>query len=399
MHFFSSYTEVVKIKIMTVSGSTASSSTATSNKKANFDTDKLEYIDALRGIACLSILVYHFSDYLYLADVDVPPSLDPFFRLSSYAVPLFFIVSAFTLYLSLESKRGESRRYAKFYIRRLFRIAPLFYAVLIFFTIRAAIVQDDPPSGAEVLANAFFVFNLIPSYFESIVPTGWTIGVEMLFYLWLPLIFIAVGSFRRSLVFAAGAVVLYHLSKMLLPGIFEGQYGTFSFISQLQVFAIGMVCYFAFKHYSPKINGLHRIPASLCLLLPSFGLFYLLAAQEIFYIVPDGVRRCISLPGWQALAYGFLLLSLSLFSNGVVVNRVTRFYGKISYSIYLTHPILLQSLIPVYGYIAHSTLPIMVSIGLCMLIGILITTPVAMVTYRFIESPGMRYGKKIIARL
>lgn len=331
--------------------------------------------------------------------MDVPQTLDPFFRLASYAVPLFFIVSAFTLYLSLESKSGESRRFTKFYIRRLFRIAPLFYAVLIFYAIRAAIVQHDPPSGLEVLANVFFVFNLIPSYFESIIPTGWTIGVEMLFYLWLPLIFISVSSLRRSLAFAAGAVVLYHLSKMLLPGMFEGQYGTFSFISQLQVFAIGMVCYFACKYGFQKINGLHHIRASFCLLLPSLGLFYLLATQEIFYIIPDEVRSCISMPGWQALAYGFLLQSLSLFSNGLIVNRVTRFYGKISYSIYLIHPFLLQSLIPVYGYIAHSTLPIMVSIGLCMLIGILITTPIAMVTYRFIERPGMRYGKKIIARL
>jgi peptidoglycan/LPS O-acetylase OafA/YrhL len=46
-------------------------------------------------------------------------------------IPLFFIISASTLYLSLDSKAGEGKRFTKFYLRRFFRIAPLFYVLLI----------------------------------------------------------------------------------------------------------------------------------------------------------------------------------------------------------------------------------------------------------------------------
>jgi len=366
--------------------------------KANIAKDKLSYIDALRGIACLSILVYHFSDMLYSANVDVPSMLDPFFRFAGYAVPLFFIVSSFTLYLSLEAKKDEKNRFIKFYIRRLFRIAPLFYAVLVFFLIRMVIALHSPPSAPAVLTNILFVFNLFPSYFESIIPTGWTVGVEMLFYLWLPLIFISVSSLRRSLAFVLVAILISHLTNLLLPEIFVGQYATFNFFSQLPVFAIGVVCYFIYKYYIPKIQSSYRVPVSLLLLLTSFALFYSLATYLLYYI-PSEIFFSLSLPSWQAVGFSFLLLSLSLFSNGLIVNRVTRFFGKISYSIYLVHPLLIQSLIPVYGYVGHSSLPIMVSIGLCLLLSILITTPIAMLTYRYIESPGMRYGKKVASRL
>lgn len=332
---------------------------------------------------------------LYYVQVNAPSSLDPFFKVTSYGVALFFIVSAFTLYLSMDSKRHEKNKNIKFYIRRFFRIAPLFYFMLAVSVLASATLRTRPTSISDILMNILFIFNFFQPQFLSIVSGGWTIGVEMLFYLWLPLIFIAVTSPGGSLAFLAGAVMLYRLSVMLFPDIVS-VYNLMSFYSQLPVFAMGIVSYFVFKHHIHAVTGHRRIAASLLLLLISSGILYLASTQ----IIPDILQE-LQIPShwWQGLAFSLLLLSLSLFPNGLVVNRITRFYGKISYSFYLVHPLLLESMTPAYWRIIHSPLPIMVSIGLCLVLSVLVVTPVAMLTYRFIESPGMGYGKKIIGRM
>ncbi len=103
---------------------------------------------------------------------------------------------------------------------------------------------------------------------------------------------------------------------------------------------------------------------------------------------------------WQALAFGLLLLSLSLYQNKLLVNRVTRFYGKISYSVYLVHPVLVYSLGPAYCFIYdHVNMPDALNFCLCLLLTLFVVTPIASLTYHFIENPGIRYGKRLIAKL
>jgi peptidoglycan/LPS O-acetylase OafA/YrhL len=369
------------------------------DSKARDSKGKLDYIDALRGLACLSILVYHLSSRLYSAGVDIPTSLEPFIRFTYYGVPLFFIVSSFTLYLSLDKKRSEKKRFTKFYLRRLFRIAPLFYAVLAIYLVRDFFLNISP-SGLEVLENILFIFNFSPSYFHSVVDTGWTIGVEMLFYIWMPLIFVAVKSLRGALAFFVLTFAISKIPGLMFPDVFTGQFAAMSFFTNLPVFAVGVACYLAYKHYIPRVPGQYKAVGSALLLISSATVFYALVTYltfEVNSMLPGGLK--ISQVIWEALGFSLLLLSLSLIPNRLMVNRVSRFYGKISYSIYLVHPLLIFPLTPIYGQIAQSGLPIMVSLTICLLMSLMIATPVAMLTYRFIESPGIVYGKKIISRL
>lgn len=146
--------------------------------------DKLYHIDALRGIAALSILFYHMSGRMVSLFGQYPFQMlpDRFIGLNMASLPLFFVISAFTLYLSLDNKSGEKNRFIKFYIRRFFRIAPLFYLLLVF-VVLDGIIQNRAPSWLEILSNFSFTFNLVPEYSGSLTIGGWTIGVEMLFYL------------------------------------------------------------------------------------------------------------------------------------------------------------------------------------------------------------------------
>lgn len=331
--------------------------------------DKLDFIDALRGVACLCILFYHVKGMLFMSYIDLPPSLDPIIQFTYYGVPLFFVISAFTLYLSLEKKSKESKKFIKFYIRRLFRIAPLFYAVVAIYLLRDIITMSKLPSGLEILENVLFVFNFSPSFYQSIIKCGWTIGVEMIFYLCLPLVFVAIKSLRSSLAFFVVALAISKLPVALSPETFSGQFYNMSFFNNLPIFAIGIACYFAYKHYIPKVPRQFRALTSALLFISSAVIFYALVSHKIHDIngvLPEAIRP--SLGCWQGLAFSLLLLSLALFSTRLIVNRWTRFYGKISYSLYLVHPVLLIPLVPAFVYICHSALPIMISFGICLIL-------------------------------
>ena len=83
-----------------------------------------DFIDALRGLAFLGVLVHH-------AVARIPHLNSSVVRVAEQGhegVELFFLVSALTLFFSLDSRRRSERRPTlNFFIRRFFRIAPLFY--------------------------------------------------------------------------------------------------------------------------------------------------------------------------------------------------------------------------------------------------------------------------------
>ena len=66
--------------------------------------NKLDFIDSLRGLAALYVLVYHMT-YAIGGSVSAPKWLVPFVFLGHSGVTLFFAVSAFTLCLSMEARR------------------------------------------------------------------------------------------------------------------------------------------------------------------------------------------------------------------------------------------------------------------------------------------------------
>ena len=394
-----------------------------SQSKANYiprvqhktGTVKLDYIDALRGIAALSILIYHLYGVVNIATNWIYPIQiipERFIGLTMAGVPLFFIISSFTLYLSLDNKLGERRKFLKFYIRRFFRIAPLFYVLLIYVMLDELIIQKRAPSRLEVLSNFTFTFNLIPQYAKSLFSDGWTVGVEMLFYLFLPLIYIKVNNIRRSIIFFIGVYFLSQAGKQLV-GMIIGEdvmrsttinYDLYNFFHWAPIFPIGIICYLIYKLYLPKVKREYRTPATLSMFLISIViLFYTINNLDLSLAISDRFEPLVKLTNMQIMspiAFCLMILSLSLFANRIIVNRITRFYGMISYSFYLVHPFLVDPLRPAYSYIyAHTIFSTDLSFCLCLLITLLIVTPVSLITYRFIESPGMRYGKRIIAKL
>jgi peptidoglycan/LPS O-acetylase OafA/YrhL len=189
----------------------ANASNASAAKPAAHDDARVATLDAGRAVAIVGVIVVHLALFMPA----LPAWLQALADMGQYGVQLFFVISAVTIMLTLEA---ETKRFGndrpllawRFYVKRFFRIAPLYYVAIAVYSLGNHLAgrfgtQVTAPHGmADVLANIVFVHAWVPGAVNSVVPGGWSIGVEMCFYLFAPLIFIATrtrgGLWRTSLV-------------------------------------------------------------------------------------------------------------------------------------------------------------------------------------------------------
>lgn len=151
-------------------------------------------IDGLRGIASLAIVLFHsfYGVMFLLKDYDritqfltqIPAGLS-FLTNTDKAVDLFFMVSGYLMGGALlrEMARSGTINVKKFYVKRLFRIYPLFLLGILLYGL------GSPEKSLKNLPyNLFFIDNFT---MKTIIPVGWSLSIEMQFYLILPLIIFA----------------------------------------------------------------------------------------------------------------------------------------------------------------------------------------------------------------
>lgn len=145
------------------------------------------YINSVRGIAILMVIMCHVAYKFEIHN----NNLEWFLGYGRMGVQLFFIASAYTLCLSTEQREGEKNAIKKFYLRRYFRIFPVYYfGILLYFLVRLYFNDLKDFTFVNVTSNLLFLHGLAPSVNNSIVPGGWSIGIEMLFYSIFPFLFI-----------------------------------------------------------------------------------------------------------------------------------------------------------------------------------------------------------------
>jgi peptidoglycan/LPS O-acetylase OafA/YrhL len=358
---------------------------------------RLEFVDSLRGLAALYVAIFHMA-VLPDPDLEVPHWAYAVVHHGATAVTLFFIISAFSLCHAMKAHRSESGKILAFYVRRFFRIAPLFYLMLVFYLWRDAAYFADWHTPLAWAKNTLFVFNFSwdPG---GIVRASWTIGVEMIFYAIFPLLFAQFRDFPRlvALIFATllGAVLYHelvlHLAVPLdIPAFLQEHFFRFSFFRCFPVFVFGMICWLIFDRY---IDGREHRPAiGAALILGSLWAYHALLQGALTFWFPDPYY-------WESVIYSALVLGLAIKPSAIFVNRLTLFAGKISYSIYLLHPPTVFFLEPVYRRIYAAGLPLSASFLLCVGLTLGTVMLVASMTYRWVEAPGMRLGKRLLARL
>ncbi len=358
---------------------------------------KLDYVDALRGMAILAVVLVHCDQY---GTNDHPTVFHSIFGSGAMGVQLFYVMSAFTLFLSCD-RRGDRELYPNrnFFIRRVFRIAPMYWLGIVYYLWQNGRGPNywlgDAPgiSDGNIIANVLFIHGVNPYWTNSLVPGGWSITVEMCFYLMIPLLFTWIkslnGAFKAFLIFLAIRLVL-HAYLVTHPMIGDiqlwRQYLFFYLPNQLPVFMIGFMLFFILRG-GPEDRKVSP------LLLVGFALFFILHLAT---------RREILVPTHVLFGFGFLALAVGLAHKPLraLVNLPMRHIGKVSFSMYLSHFAVLHWLEKL-GYAdlitPTSTATGLLNYGLRYLVVVVVAVAVSTVLYHTVEMPMMKVGKRLIA--
>lgn len=349
---------------------------------------RFEYIDSLRGIAILLVILCHSNPYFAeIYNVVLPPFFDTFVQNGDKGVTLFFLMSAFTLCLSLNTKQTtEQNPIRNYFIRRIFRIVPLYYFVIILILL----LNINSPSISSVTANFLFIHGVSPYWINSTVPGGWSVGIEMLFYLIFPILFYkikSVSSIINLTLFSlvVSKAVLSFMTKLhfINDGILLKNFVYENFISQLPVFLIG-ICLFQIRQNKGAVDkdpGMYKS-------------YLFIATLILIHLLGGNVFKSHYL---FAIAFAIAAYSLSKWQPSLIINTLTIWVGKLSYSIYLLHLVVAKLLVKYHWNYYSSN--VVLDTCLRFLIVFSISTLLACITYKLIELPFQAYGKRIINRL
>jgi peptidoglycan/LPS O-acetylase OafA/YrhL len=364
--------------------------------------EKLDYIDILRGIAILMVMLVHTSQAVngvsqLVGDID---------RYGQMGVQLFFVASAYTLCFSRIKRAEEKQPLRSFWIRRFFRIAPLYYvAIIAYFLaesnmhILALIKLPYSLYNFETIAaNILFIHGFVLSANNNIVPGGWSIGTEMAFYLLFPFLFSLCDRACKqygiiSLYGLVGISMLLNIAIQLALQYFfaislhDNSFIYYNLINQLPVFLLGMTIFFH-HHYQIPIQLPMPLQIAIFIVVTIAGMILLPSKQ--YWLVAT------FLPVIAGSSFVFLL---NIFRELKYSNTFLTEIGRVSYSMYIFHFMFAWYLVPGIGLtLKKGILPELLLVCSIVLVT-RFTFAVAKLSQKYIETPGIWVGKTLISKL
>jgi peptidoglycan/LPS O-acetylase OafA/YrhL len=311
-------------------------------------SDRLSWLDTTRGIAILAVLVGHactatWPTFTYFHE----NTLD----IGHAGVVLFFFCSGYIMPISL-----QATSFVQFWVRRFFRLYPLYWFSIILLLLTGLTTTYDPYA---ILANATMFQNFLGYY--HMLGIYWSLTVEMTFYLLISLAYLFKLP-HQPVAFASLLLLVASISDVLFPALGYSRSGGW-IASHLSTISLGTLFYH--MHY----NGLSR------------KLVFAFVGMSLFV----QVLGCLSMPAFltaRLLGYGAFGVLL-LYRDSTHLLKLFSWLGVISYSVYLTHIIVLDLLRPtdIQGVILVLLASILVSYG----------------SYQLIERPGIAMGRAIVA--
>jgi len=361
------------------------------------------FINLFRAGASLWVLMGHCMSWGGWRGIPLPSE--------KMAVDLFMIISGFLMAANSQARSSResldsARNCSRFWLRRVFRIAPAYYVALaVAFISAPAFVAgyqelqklpgDSPAfdiaeftdfSATNFLLHLSFLFGLAPQACSSTLLPDWSLSLEMQFYLAFPLIFIVMERFG----FARVALLLAIPSYLVGNAIFRSMdFREFSFLPmKLNYFLAGILLFKCL--YSESNQWKRALTCACAFMLVALGYRYsdqwvvlpgLLAAMMLLGFL-EGTGRT---PRWVAKAID---------SIGV------KFASDTSYSVYLFHGFFISA----SGLLIAAWPALFWQEPLTRTVAILAFTTigayaVSVLTYRYIEKPGISAGKALLKRM
>ncbi len=371
---------------------------------------RIPELDGLRGLAILLVIFFHYTNG------------EPLTRLNGLAyyversaasgwtgVNLFFVLSGFLIGGILIDARGSNSYFRTFYVRRFFRIIPIYYLWICLYivlvsaagpTLRSHSFSGRAlPRGFVVYAHFLFIQNLIPngwsahsglwgSWFGHL----WSLAVEEQFYLFAPL-------------------MVWWISPRRLPAVLMGIVCCIPFIrialflhihlidpirvmpSHADALALGMLAAIVWRNLACRLwltKHIHCVYWVACLFFVGFGLLWCYApSSENLPMASFGFT-------WIAIFYALLILIVLVASKGWIA-RATRAswlreVGRVSYCMYIIH---LMVNLAIQYLVLHARPQIVTLPGAAIsVLAALVTYTLAWVSWKIVEGPLVQIGHR-----
>jgi peptidoglycan/LPS O-acetylase OafA/YrhL len=337
-------------------------------------------IDGLRAIAVLLVIFCHLDVWG--------------FEGGFLGVDIFFVISGFLITANITTKLNEGRfSFKGFYLNRIKRIAPVLVIILLLLTIfNVFVLLPDPlknyfdflPYATLGLGN-YAAANLGYGYFDAVSERyqllhTWSLGVEEQFYLLVPVLFYLIWKIKsiksRNILIISIYVISIAVSVYFVEFTTDFKNNYYLLHTRFfEIFTGSMLAVF-YKN-TPNIKSLLGI--TIGYLASIFALFY-------FSFIYNGQS---SWPGINALIVSlttiFILYlgkennSSSKLKNMLEYSSV-RFIGKISYSLYLWHWIIIATMVELGYDVNHF------SFLLKMALLVFVMIPISYLSWKFIEN-------------
>lgn len=330
-------------------------------------------IDAARGLLACAVLFYHELFFNGIIQLE---------RIAYYAVYGFFIISGFAMFVAYHDKIATAGDVRAYLLKRYFRIAPLYFAVLV---VRMCLGDWPGDILYRLVLNLTLTFGLANPGVTSLLGGGWSIGIEMVFYLLFPIVMIVTrGRILWLFALAIGAlfvqirfinIVLAGHVSMVEPGVWL-QYT--QPVAMAGYFVGGLVLGAIFLQ-SRDMKGKWWSAALIVMGLLPF----------LFVRTDTTLQLLTGNKGALLLASAFAIIAGAAFlpePKGWLKSVAVRI-GVLSYPVYLIHPVadvVLRGVIPKgYWHVAAV---------------FVLTVVASIVVSRYIERPARAFGRRLAAR-
>ncbi|EQB7286705.1 acyltransferase family protein [Morganella morganii] len=365
--------------------------------------NKIESIQALRGIAAMMVVLGHMN--VYLNGAYAQDNLgDLLFFNGAIGVDIFFIISGFIIVLATEKK--ETSQTMKFIIKRVFRIYPTYLICLFVFCFFASglffISERDIPlwlNASNIISSlAFMPLNpseAAPFYGYSLVITAWTLSYEMYFYLIFAISMMISHKYRGVIsslfIIIVSIIIQYKNNGVFLfnaysvSGIESSRFMTIAENPISFDFILGIISFYIFKALK-KIN-LGVLAKYLSVIGVSFGILCWASG----FMFGHGITK------FGIIAF---LIFISVVIGEMVfkfnVNKKLIFFGDISYSVYISHVVVM------FGFSEYKkSIPFIPHDNGFMLFFVVLFTSLlfSFFLYKFIEKPSINLAGSICKKL
>ena len=349
-------------------------------------------LNGLRFIAALLVIIDHtelFKSYLGMPTLWAN-SYSAY--LGAFGVSIFFVLSGFLItYLLLEEQTEAPIQIKHFYIRRILRIWPLYYLIVIlgFFIVPHIDFLQIPTYSAEMgdYLGRFLLFaglaaNVAFVYFPTVAFANilWSVAVEEQFYLFWP----HVVKIKQKLLGVMGLLLLLYLALKFYAGELDPKFEELVIRTRFSSMIIGGIgAYLVFTKHSLIKYAYARITQ-----VTLFGLFVLLLLNYIDFKSIEFLQEEL-----LSLVVCGLILNIATNPRTLVSleNRGFAYLGKLSYGLYVYHLFavvlalkLLPELIPLHD------LPTWVAYPITLGTILVLTTAISHLSYRYFESYFLR---------